>query len=151
MEVNVKVMKEVYSMAQNMPICSLHIDCIPSHLASSSRKYLVMASTANPSRYFKFIGGPDFETLFRNCRNMGNQDCTELPGDLNHTELRFFTKPGEQCSSSFALLTGYGTYYEKLDFNEQMMGGQLANNKKEIVHTVPPMSIAVTEYHILFM
>jgi len=151
LEGNAKMMKEVFSMAQNMPICSIHIDHIPPHLASSSRKYLVMASTANPSRYFKFIGGPDFNTLFRDCRNSGNQDCTELPGDLSHTELRFFTKPGEQCSSSFALFTGYGTYYEKLGFNEKMTGGQLAKEKKEIVHTVPPISIAVTEYHMLFL
>lgn len=146
-----KYLKEVFSMTQNMPICSLHIEMFPSFASNGGRKYFVMASTANPSRYFQFIGGPDFETLFRDYAKVETQNCTELPGDLNHTELRFFTKRGDACSSSFALLTGYGTYYGNLRYGSQGVGEQLTTETKEVVHTVTPISIALTEYHLLFL
>ena len=74
-----KYVKEVFSMQQNMPICALQIEIFPEG-TGVDRKYFVMAATANPSRYFQFIGGPDFETMFKYYKELDKQNCTELPG-----------------------------------------------------------------------
>ena len=146
-----KFLKEVFSMSQNMPICSRQIELFPSFSSTSARKYFVMASTANPSRYFQFVGGPDFESLFSEYSSIDRQSCTELPGDMNYTELRFFSRPGEARSKSFALLTGLATYYGGLSYGSQGVGEQVTVDTRDISHTVTPLSIALTEFHLLFL
>ena len=146
-----KFVKEVFSMSQNMPICSIQMEVFPELTSGSPRKYFVMASTANPSRYFQFVGGPDFESLFKEYESLERLNCTELPGDMNYTELHFFCKPAEIRSKTFALLTGYGTYYGGLSYGSQGVGESLIVDTKEIRHTVTPLSIALTEFHLLFL
>lgn len=147
-------------MQQNMPICALQIEVFP-EVEGVPRKFFVMAATANPSRYFQFIGGPDFETMFKYYKELDRQNCTELPGifvfsifcdflgDMNYTELRFFCKPSEACSKSFALLTGFATYYGLLYFGSQTAGEQVTMDTHDIRHSVAPLSIALTEFHLL--
>lgn len=143
-----KYVKEVFSMQQNMPICSLQFERFPA-VPTSPAKFFVMAATANPCRYFQFIGGPDFASLFAYYQELDRQNCTELPGDLNYTELRFFTKPGEPRASRFALLTGFATYYGSLYFGSQTAGEQLTADTRDTHHAVAPLSIALTEFHLL--
>ena len=143
-----KYVKEVFSMQQNMPICSLQFERFPA-IPNAPAKFFVMAATANPCRYFQFIGGPDFASLFAYYQELDRQNCTELPGDLNYTELRFFTKPGEPRASRFALLTGFATYYGSLYFGSQTAGEQLTADTRDTHHTVAPLSIALTEFHLL--
>ena len=143
-----KYVKEVFSMQQNMPICSLQFERFPA-VPTSPAKFFVMAVTANPCRYFQFIGGPDFASLFAYYQELDRQNCTELPGDLNYTELRFFTKPGEPRASRFALLTGFATYYGSLYFGSQTAGEQLTADTRDTHHAVAPLSIALTEFHLL--
>ena len=135
-------------MQQNMPICSLQFERFPA-IPNAPAKFFVMAATANPCRYFQFIGGPDFASLFAYYQELDRQNCTELPGDLNYTELRFFTKPGEPRASRFALLTGFATYYGSLYFGSQTAGEQLTADTRDTHHTVAPLSIALTEFHLL--
>lgn len=135
-------------MQQNMPICSLQFERFPA-VSGSPAKFFVMAATANPCRYFQFIGGPDFSSLFAYYQDLDRQNCTELPGDLNYTELRFFTKPGEPRARSFALLTGFGTYYGSLYFGSQEAGETVTADTRDTHHTVAPLSIALTEFHLL--
>ena len=135
-------------MQQNMPICSLQFERFPA-LPNAPAKFFVMAATANPCRYFQFIGGPDFASLFAYYQQLDRQNCTELPGDLNYTELRFFAKPGEPRASRFALLTGFATYYGSLYFGSQTAGEQLTADTRDTHHTVAPLSIALTEFHLL--
>ena len=78
-------MKEVFSMSQNMPICSLQVEPFASG-------YQVLASTANPSRLFHFSGGPSFATLFAAYASLENQTCVELPGDATATDLQLFRR-----------------------------------------------------------
>ena len=92
-----KYVKEVFFMQQSLPICALQIEVFPD-AASVERKYFVMAATANPSRYFQFVGGPDFETLFKYYRDLDRQNCTELPGRIHsfihsliHSFIHLFT------------------------------------------------------------
>ena len=88
-----KYVKEVFFMQQSLPICALQIEVFPD-AASVERKYFVMAATANPSRYFQFVGGPDFETLFKYYRDLDRQNCTELPGRIHsfiHSLIHLFT------------------------------------------------------------
>ena len=143
-----KYVKEVFSMQQNMPICSLQFERFPA-IPNAPAKFFVMAATANPCRYFQFIGGPDFASLFAYYQELDRQNCTELPGDLNYTELRFFTKPGEPRASRFAFLTGFATYYGSLYFGSQTAGEQLTADTRDTHHTVAPLSIALTEFHLL--
>lgn len=135
-------------MQQNMPICSLQLEQFPL-VSGSSPKYFVMAATANPCRSFQFIGGPDFTTLFQYYQELDRQNCTELPGDMNYTELRFYTKPGESRARSYALLTGFGTYFGNLYFGSQQPGEQVTTDTHDTHHTVAPLSIALTEFHLL--
>lgn len=153
-----KYIKQVFSLQQNMPICSIHIEHFP-EVEGQGHKYFVMAATANPSRYFQFIGGPSFESMFDYYRDLDRQNCTELPGttitslsrigDMNYTELRFFRKPTEARSKSFALLTGFGVYFGSLYFGSQAAGEQVTADTHDIRHTVAPLSIALSEFHLL--
>lgn len=143
-----KYVKEVFSMQQNMPVCSLQFERFPA-VGEAPAKFFVMAATANPCRYFQFIGGPDFASLFAYYQALDRQNCTELPGDLNYTELRFFAKPGEPRARSFALLTGFATYYGALYFGSQGAGEQVTADTRETRHAVAPLSIALTEFHLL--
>lgn len=153
-----KYIKQVFSMQQNMPICSIHIEHFP-EIEGQGHKYFVMAATANPSRYFQFIGGPTFESMFEYYKDLDRQNCTELPGisatprspsgDMNYTELRFFCKPSEPRAKSFALLTGFGVYYGSLYYGSQAAGEQVTTDTHDIRHSVAPLSIALTEFHLL--
>ena len=153
-----KYIKQVFSMQQNMPICSIHIEHFP-EVEGQGHKYFVMAATANPSRYFQFIGGPTFESMFAYYKDLDRQNCTELPGffvtalsragDMNYTELRFFRKPSDARSKAFALLTGFGVYFGSLYFGSQTAGEQVTADTQDIHHAIAPLSIALSEFHLL--
>lgn len=144
-----RLVKQVFSMHQNMPICGLHFEKFPD--TGGRSKYYVMAATANPSRYFQFIGGPDFESLFKYYSQIEKQQCTELPGDLNYCELRFFRRPQEERSRAFALLSGFGVYLGSLQYGSQNAGDQITIDNVEIRHEEAPLSIALTEFHLIYV
>ena len=70
-------------------------------------------------------------------------------GDMNYTELRFFCKPNEPRSKTFALLTGFATYYGSLYYGSQSAGENVTIDTRDIHHTVAPLSIALTEFHLV--
>jgi hypothetical protein len=60
-----------------------------------------MATT--PTRIYQFIGGPTFESVFASYET--NPGFVELPGELNYSELQFFSKY-QGLPKTFAWLTG---------------------------------------------
>lgn len=99
-------------MNEAMAITGLHFERFP-HTETDPVKFLIMATT--PTRIYQFIGGPTFEAVFASYET--NAGFQELPGALNHSELRFFSQSykGFSLSKSFAWLTGNFSSYPKKD------------------------------------
>lgn len=97
--------------------------------------------------------------MFAYYKDLDRQNCTELPGifvtalsragDMNYTELRFFRKPSDARSKAFALLTGFGVYFGSLYFGSQTAGEQVTADTQDIHHAIAPLSIALSEFHLL--
>lgn len=152
-----KYFKQVYSIHEStMPVTGLYFEQFP----VNNRKYFVMATTT--TRIYQFIGfiGPNsgthspaalvggfgaagggggeedrgeramFENLFSNYDvNPGYQ---ELPGELPHSELHFFSRFHELqqqgIAESFAWLTGPGIYHGALVYGSQNVGDSVVDD-----------------------
>jgi hypothetical protein len=53
-------------------------------------RWCTVVGVAQGTRLYQFIGGPTFEALFANYDR--NPAFLELPGDLVHSEISFFSK-----------------------------------------------------------
>ncbi|KAL6061226.1 tethering complex subunit [Balamuthia mandrillaris] len=108
--------KPVYNMNEDMPVTGLRYEKFPP-TPSEPIKYFVMATT--PTRIYQFIGGPTFEAVFSNYEH--NPGFEELPGELNQSQLCFFSKY-QGLPKRFAWLTGPGIYHGNLVFGSQNPG-----------------------------
>lgn len=150
-----KYFKQVYSIHEStMPITGLYFEQFP----VNNRKYFVMATTS--TRIYQFIGfvGPNtsssssssnglplssnsdiiedrgeraiFENLF--AKYDVNPGFQELPGDLPHSELHFFSRYHELqqqgIAEAFAWLTGPGIYHGSLVFGSQNKGDSVIDD-----------------------
>eukprot|EP01112_Ceratiomyxa_fruticulosa_P020451 TRINITY_DN6960_c0_g1_i1.p1 TRINITY_DN6960_c0_g1~~TRINITY_DN6960_c0_g1_i1.p1 ORF type:complete len:978 (+),score=224.54 TRINITY_DN6960_c0_g1_i1:223-3156(+) len=146
--------KQVYNLNERMPITGLRVERFPPS-PSEPTKYFVIATT--PTRIYQFIGGPNFESLFSNYEvNPGFQ---ELPGDITHSDLVFFSKHQGFLPQAFAWLTGPGIYHGGLTYGSQNPGDTVITDS-ELLHYVKkdpkgmplaPLSISMTEFHFLLL
>ncbi|KAI7896992.1 Pep3/Vps18/deep orange family-domain-containing protein [Mucor mucedo] len=188
-----KYFKQVYSIHEStMPVTGLYFEQFP----VNNRKYFVMATTT--TRIYQFIGfiGPNsgthspaatgggfgaagagggeedrgeramFENLFSNYDvNPGYQ---ELPGELPHSELHFFSRFHELqqqgIAESFAWLTGPGIYHGALVYGSQNVGDSVVDDVQLLQYpatpsdddsgklvTEIPISVALTEFHFVLL
>jgi len=164
-----KFWKQVYSLNRNIPITGLRIEQFP----ATSRKYLIVATT--PTRLYQFIGNTSpskdddvasmFENLFANYAS--NPVFQELPGDLNYSELQFYSQYQYQdlqyqgAARNFAWLTNPGIYHGSLVFGSQDVGDSVIDSAKLLPYPTTssnndmsaevPLSIALTEFHFILL
>ncbi|RIA95939.1 Pep3/Vps18/deep orange family-domain-containing protein [Glomus cerebriforme] len=162
-----KFCKQVYSLNRNVPITGLRIEQFP----ATTRKYLIVAAT--PTRLYQFIGNATpskddevasmFESLFASYAI--NPVFQELPGDLNYSELQFYSQYQELqyqgAAKNFAWLTNPGIYHGSLVFGSQDIGDSVIDSAKLLPYpTTPnndttaaeiPLSIALTEFHFILL
>jgi len=150
--------KHLYTLGDHpSPITGLRFEAFP----TESSKYFVMAAT--PTRIYQFIGGPNFETLFQ--RYEQNAGFLELPGDLDHSDLAFYSKFNLGLPQSFAWLTGPGVYYGDLIFGSQNAGESVMVEHSLVPYPSYPEFIAddrgrqlslplcliLTQYHFILL
>ncbi|CEI89322.1 Putative Vacuolar protein sorting-associated protein 18 homolog [Rhizopus microsporus] len=186
-----KYFKQVYSIHEStMPITGLYFEQFP----VNNRKYFVMATTS--TRIYQFIGfvGPNtsssssssnglplssnsdiiedrgeraiFENLF--AKYDVNPGFQELPGDLPHSELHFFSRYHELqqqgIAEAFAWLTGPGIYHGSLVFGSQNKGDSVIDDVQLLQYPATPsddefrkpvvdipISVALTEFHFILL
>ncbi|CEG75452.1 hypothetical protein RMATCC62417_10489 [Rhizopus microsporus] len=186
-----KYFKQVYSIHEStMPITGLYFEQFP----VNNRKYFVMATTS--TRIYQFIGfvGPNtsssssssnglplsgnsdiiedrgeraiFENLF--AKYDVNPGFQELPGDLPHSELHFFSRYHELqqqgIAETFAWLTGPGIYHGSLVFGSQNKGDSVIDDVQLLQYPATPsdddfrkpvidipISVALTEFHFILL
>jgi vacuolar protein sorting-associated protein 18 len=76
----------LYSLGAHLPVASLLFET-PAFAVHAESKLLVLAAVASPTRLYTFVGGPSFETLFKQYRDAGAAAFQELPGSMPTTEL----------------------------------------------------------------
>lgn len=180
-----KYFKQVYSIHEStMPITGLYLEQFP----VNNRKYFVMATTS--TRIYQFIGmvGPSsgsgsifsngtdaaedkgekamFENLFS--KYDVNPGYQELPGEVPHSELHFFSRFHELqqqgVAESFTWLTGPGIYHGALVYGSQNAGDSVVDDVQLLQYpatpsddnsgkliTQIPISVALTEFHFILL
>lgn len=144
-------------------------------------KYFIMATTAAPTRYYQFVGGPTFERVFQGAT--GDQ-FMELPGgggpcrlgalpprarahsarvcagDLKYSQLQFFAGSSGGWANSFSILTGVGVYHGNLAMASQSAGDNVIVEYGLVNYpSAPggaddgeaPLAMAISEFHYLLL
>ncbi|KAI7899794.1 Pep3/Vps18/deep orange family-domain-containing protein [Cokeromyces recurvatus] len=183
-----KYFKQVYSIHEStMPITGLYFEQFP----VNNRKYFVMATTT--TRIYQFIGfiGPNSSSSGSHLSSAGNDTVEErgekamfenlfskydvnpgyqeLPGELPHSELHFFSRFHELqqqgIAELFAWLTGPGIYHGSLVYGSQNVGDSVVDNVQLLQYpatpeedddsgkliTEMPISVALTEFHFILL
>ena len=147
----------VHTIGKGLRICGVGFEEFPGSATSQNAdKYFVMVATASPTRYYQFVGGPDFARLFASYASPENLKFYELPSHLAFSELHLFARSRQACASSFALLTGVGVCYGSLLFGSQNPGEELVQDPTLCTYTPeeqgnPAISLAVTEFHMMLL
>ncbi|TFY65613.1 hypothetical protein EVG20_g5479 [Dentipellis fragilis] len=166
-----RYLQSVFTLPERLPITGLAFDFFP---PLDPKKALVVVTT--PSRIYQFIGAPDrrsedggrvFSGLFASYRDTAPK-ILELPSNIQHSELHYFTPHGSQALSlpkEMAWMTGPGIYHG--NFNFESTTDDLIDNAE--LHHYPvfpassygsqggqpsldvPTSIALTEFHFVLL
>ncbi|XP_031550189.1 vacuolar protein sorting-associated protein 18 homolog [Actinia tenebrosa] len=157
-----RFLKQLYDVnasgEKEEPTCGVMFE----KLSSQDRKYIIMVATL--SRLYQFIGDVsngetvDFLPMFTEYEN-APAPFHEMPGNLEHGELRFFYSKFRGAPSSFAWLTGSGVYYGKLTFTPNEKIDNIITESKLLLYMpsgeskvpVPPLAIGLTEFHALLL
>jgi len=147
-----KAIQKLYQIGMKIPISGL--DYV--HLSSNPDSWFVMAATSRTTRFYEFIGGPTMEALFEQYRDPGNQSFKELPGDLVSSELFCFRMLGSSRPESFMLLSQFGLYVGKLNFDdmEKLLSHHDMVNfpiQEKNEFGGPPVSAMETEHHYIVL
>ncbi|KAL4070829.1 Pep3/Vps18/deep orange family-domain-containing protein [Scleroderma citrinum] len=160
----------LFTLPEKAPITGIRLDMFP---PPDPKNAFIVATT--PSRIYQFVGAPDrrsdesgrvFSALFSTYRDT-TPKISELPGNLLHSELHFFTQSADQALSlpnSLAWLTAPGIYYGTLNFDpnidDRIDSTQLfpypSLAQAPVSQTSPPLpqvpvSIALTEFHFILL
>ncbi|KAF8912996.1 Pep3/Vps18/deep orange family-domain-containing protein [Gymnopilus junonius] len=158
-----RYLQSVFSLPERHPITGIKFDYFP---PSDPKKALVLVTT--PTRIYQFAGTVDrkseevgrvFTNLFMAYRELAPK-ILELPGNLRHSELHFFTPNPDQALSlpkRMAWMTGPGIYHGSLsvetDSEDHVDGAALLPYppipSKET--TEIPLSLSLTEFHFLLL
>ncbi|KAG6862426.1 hypothetical protein C0995_011866 [Termitomyces sp. Mi166 len=158
-----RYLQAVFSLPERHPITGIKFEFFP---PTDPKKALVIATTA--SRIYQFVGAPDrrsddggrvFSVLFNAYRETVPK-ILELPGNLQRSELRFYTPNSDQGISlpkTMAWMTGPGIYHGVLNFESKsedfIDAAELLPYPSLVPKTDPeiPHSIALTEFHYILL
>ena len=121
----------VYKLSSSIPIQGLCFEKFPTR-PTEPTKYFVMAVTAQPTRYYQFVGGPTFELLFSKFGSGPNKmpaRFNEFGTELPYSELHLFSKNYAMRAESFAMLTEVGILHGQLMFGSQNAGDSVVKGK----------------------
>eukprot|EP01104_Vermistella_antarctica_P010093 TRINITY_DN2663_c0_g1_i4.p1 TRINITY_DN2663_c0_g1~~TRINITY_DN2663_c0_g1_i4.p1 ORF type:complete len:947 (-),score=277.56 TRINITY_DN2663_c0_g1_i4:38-2878(-) len=144
-----KFWKPVFNMNNDVIVCGLRFERFPVTPAEP-KKFFVTATT--PTRMYQFIGGPDFEELFRAYQST-HISFLELIGDVDRSELHFWRHRNDSIAQSFAWLADPGIYHGDLVFGSQNTGDAVMTETQLISDQVAPkpLSLVLTEFHFLLL
>jgi vacuolar protein sorting-associated protein 18 len=155
--------KKVFQISNQGAIAGMEFDHWT--LSSGEPKYYVMLTTSGagkrPTRMFQFIGGNDFEALFAPYTSPDRLRFQELPGEIPNADLQFYAKQERERASCFGILTGEGVFYGDLSFRNSSSVDNVAKGCDLISYPgkteanartwTPPISLAVTQYHVILL
>lgn len=150
-----KYLKQIYHFSEPDTITGIQFEYFPPVKISDAKKFFIMVTTR--TRIYQFIGGPNFETVFREYENIPTGSFfSEMPSDGKHrSQLAFWAKQFQGRATSFAWLTGPGIYSGELVFGSQQAGDQVISECKLIPYPPPnsshPINILITEFHFLLL
>ncbi|TFK36843.1 DigA protein [Crucibulum laeve] len=156
-----RYLQSVFSLPERHAITGIKFD----YFASDSKRALVLVTTSN--RIYQFVGvtekrsedaGRVFSGLFASYRDTAPK-ILELPGDLKHSELQFFTPNPDQANSlpkRMAWMTSPGIYHgtlsletpseDAIDAAQLLPYSATQGEKPEF-----PISLALTEFHFVLL
>ncbi|KAF8640380.1 hypothetical protein AX17_000050 [Amanita inopinata Kibby_2008] len=159
-----RYLQSVFMLPERHPITGIKFDLFP---PSEPKQVLVLVTT--PTRIYQFVGATDkksdeggrlFSSLFSAYRDIAPK-ILELPGNLQRSELQFYTPSSDQVDSlprDMAWLTGPGIYHGSLRFDleceDQIDSAQLLaypSLQADSHVTQTPLSIALTEFHFILL
>ncbi|EDR15746.1 uncharacterized protein LACBIDRAFT_228107 [Laccaria bicolor S238N-H82] len=157
-----RYLQSVYSLPEKHPITGIKFDYSP---PSDPKHALVLVTTL--TRIYQFFGVVDrkseeggrvFSALFAQYR----ETILELPGNLNSSELQFFTPNSDQALSTpkrLAWITGPGIYHGSLNLEpsteDHIDAAQLLPYPSFVASSseIPeaPLSLSLTEFHFILL
>jgi hypothetical protein len=157
-----RYLQSVFSLPERHPITGIKFDYFP---PSDPKKALVLVTT--PTRIYQFSGPIDkksedigrvFSLLFASYRDIAPK-ILELPGNLQHSELQFFTPNPDQALSlprRMAWMTGPGIYHGSLNIDtdsEDHIDGAalLPYPSSDGTELGTPLSLSLTEFHFILL
>ncbi|KAG6576402.1 Vacuolar protein sorting-associated protein 18 [Phytophthora cinnamomi] len=163
-----KSFKKVYQISNQGPIAGIAFEHWK--LPSGDLRYYVMLTTSasgkRPTRMFQFIGGGPggLEAMFNEYTSPDKLRFQELPGEVTTAELRFYAKQERERAKGFGVLTGEGVYHGEFVFGLSSTMENVATGTGLLAYPgkpekssgsrgswTPPMSIAVTQYHVILL
>lgn len=160
----------LFTLPEKYPVTGIKFDLFP---PSDPRNALIIVTT--PSRIYQFAGSPDrrseeggrvFSSLFAAYRET-TPKISELPGNLQYSELHFYTPNSDQALSlpkNLAWMTAPGIYHGTLNFDpnsdDHIDSTQLhpypsflPGTSPDNSHSPPevPVSISLTEFHFILI
>lgn len=160
-----RYLQSVYSLPEKHPITGIKFDYSP---PSDPKHALVLVTTL--TRIYQFFGVVDrkseeggrvFSALFAQYRETVPK-ILELPGNLNSSELQFFTPNSDQALSTpkrLAWITGPGIYHGSLNLEpsteDHIDAAQLLPYPSFVASSseIPeaPLSLSLTEFHFILL
>ncbi|KAJ7596930.1 Pep3/Vps18/deep orange family-domain-containing protein [Mycena floridula] len=157
--------QQVFNLPERHPITGIKFNFFP---PSAPKKALVVVTT--PSRIYQFLGVPerraddggyyDFQSLFGSYKDTVPR-ILELPGDMKHSELHYYTPNPDQALSlpkSLAWMTAPGIYHGNLNFEStsddyidmaDVLPYPFLSSSSGSNASDTPLSIALTEFHYI--
>ncbi|KAJ3516463.1 hypothetical protein NLJ89_g1114 [Agrocybe chaxingu] len=158
-----RYLQSVFSLPERHPITGIKFDYFP---PSDPKKTHVLVTT--PTRIYQFAGpierksddvGRVFATLFATYRDTAPK-ILELPGNLQHSELQFFTPNSDQALSlpkRVAWMTGPGIYHGSVsvdsDSEDHIDSAALLPYPPSAGSDIAevPLSLSLTEFHFILL
>ncbi|DAZ97990.1 TPA: hypothetical protein N0F65_005148 [Lagenidium giganteum] len=156
-----RTFKKVFQISNQGPIAGLEFEHWT--MPSKETRYFVMLTTSGagkrPTRMFHLVGAQGFEALFSQYTN-SDQRFQELPGEIPNADLRFYSKQERERAKCFGVLTGDGVFYGDFVFGTSSTANNIITSPNLISFPgktddsrswSAPISLAVTEYHVIVL
>ncbi|CAH1786190.1 unnamed protein product [Owenia fusiformis] len=154
--------KQLFSLSRDKtePVTGLEFEKMTSSL--NEYKYFIIATT--PGRLYQFIGTipsstepPMFTHVFQDYEDVPER-FLELPGNFGYSKLLMYHAKFREQPRSFAWMTGPGVYHGSIDYTGASGQDSVTVETKLMPYPndegdrpVPPMSIVLTEFHVLIL
>lgn len=163
-----RTFRKVYQISNQGAIAGLQFEHW--QLPSGETRYYVMLTTSGagkrPTRLFQFLGSGQggFEPLFAQYTSPDKLRFQELPGEIATAQLCFFARQERERAKYFGVLTGDGVYHGEFVFGLSSTmenvttgtglipyPGKPAGSDGHSSRWTPPVSLAVTQYHVVLL